>query len=109
MSCHLSMTRAIWKGCIMAEMSTRHTLWDGYVIASTRLVWVLEILLRLGMMKLISKEEVKKNHKDILGLDLLFAENFPPYSRFLEKCLNTKNTSCTSASVATCIQKENSV
>ena len=40
------------------------------------------------MMKLISKEEVKKNHKDILGLDLLFAENFPPYSRFLEKCLN---------------------
>ena len=25
-------------------------------------------------MKLISKEELKKNHKDILGLDLLFAE-----------------------------------
>ena len=41
------------------------------------------------MMKLISKEEVKKNHKDILGFDFLFAENFPPYSRFLEKCLNT--------------------
>ena len=70
------------------------------------LVWELEILLRLRMMKLISKEEVKKNHKDILGLDLLFAENFPPYSRFLEKW-NTQNTSCTSAYVATCIQKEN--
>ena len=42
------------------------------------------------MMKIIRKEEVKKNHnKDILGLDLLLAENFPPYGRFLEKCLNT--------------------
>lgn len=42
-------------------------------------------------MKLIRKEEVKKNHnKDILGLDLLLAENFPPYGRFLEKCLNTQ-------------------
>lgn len=61
----------------------------GLRLASTKLVWVLEILLRLIMMKLISKEEVKKNHEDILGLDLLLAENFPPYSRFLEKCLNT--------------------
>lgn len=62
------------------------------------------------MMKLIRKEEVKKNHnKDILGLDLLLAENFPPYGSFLEKCLNTQNTSCTSASVATCIQKEDSL
>ena len=43
----LSTMRAIWKGCIMAEMSTRHTLWVGYVIASTRLVWVLVILLKL--------------------------------------------------------------
>lgn len=34
-------------------------------------------------MKLISKEEVKKNHKDILGLDLLFAENFPPYLKYI--------------------------
>ena len=61
------------------------------------------------MMKLISKEKVKKNHKDILGLDLLIAENFPPYSRFLEKMFNTENTSCTSESVTTCIQKENSL
>ena len=29
------------------EMSIRHTLWGGYVIASTRLVWVLVILLKL--------------------------------------------------------------
>lgn len=43
----LSTMRAIWKGYVMAEMSTRHTLWVGYAIASTRLVWVLEILLKL--------------------------------------------------------------
>lgn len=41
----LSTMRAIWKGCITAEMSIRHTLWVGYVIASTTLVWVLEISL----------------------------------------------------------------
>lgn len=40
----LSTMRAIWKGCITAEMSTRHTLWVGYVIASTTLVWVSVIL-----------------------------------------------------------------
>lgn len=43
--CCLSTMRAIWKGCIMAETSIRHTLWGGYVIASTRLVWALEISL----------------------------------------------------------------
>lgn len=46
--CHeayrLSTMRAIWKECITAEMSTRHTLWVGYVIASTTLVWESVIL-----------------------------------------------------------------
>jgi hypothetical protein len=40
----LSTMRAIWKGCITAEMSTRHTSWVGYVIASTTLVWESVIL-----------------------------------------------------------------
>ena len=35
----------LWKECIMVEMSIRHTLWGGYVIASIKLVWVLEISL----------------------------------------------------------------
>lgn len=40
----LSTMRATWKGCITAEMSTRHTLWVGYVIVSTTLVWESVIL-----------------------------------------------------------------
>lgn len=85
----LSMMCAVWKGCTMAEMSTRRTLWDGYVIVLTKLVWVLEILLRLRKMKTVSKEEAKKISRYMLGLEMLFEEYCPPYSRFFRKCLNS--------------------
>lgn len=41
------------------------------------------------MKKTISKEQAKKNQSDMLGLEMLFEEYCPPYSRFFEKCLNT--------------------
>ena len=47
-------TEQITRRCLMTlrgsgvpTMNTRHILWGGYVIASTRLVWVLEISLKL--------------------------------------------------------------